>query len=239
MRSARLGLLLACGAAASALALAIAGTLGAFVIFAMTKIVQVRRKPVEVGLHSMVGTQGVVRRDGYVLAHGELWRARAAGDAELRGMKIAPSLGLVFRLFVGIDRPRRITPHPPLLRGARHGAEEFFSNQPPRDRKCLGERLYQADMDIVAIDGETQLVGRTTGAGQAGRYREPGVGDRLGEAVLGRGMPHQATLRSPARTPASAASTRSASVRRVAKSGTSLSHSTRVAIGPVRRSVNS
>jgi membrane-bound serine protease (ClpP class) len=64
-------------------ALAIAGTMGVFVLFVMTKIVQVRRKPVEVGLHSMVGTEGVVRRDGYVLAHGELWRARPVGDGVL------------------------------------------------------------------------------------------------------------------------------------------------------------
>lgn len=64
-------------------ALAIAGTLGAFMIFAMAKIVQVRRKPVEVGLHVMVGSTGVVRRDGYVLAHGELWRARPVDEREL------------------------------------------------------------------------------------------------------------------------------------------------------------
>jgi membrane-bound serine protease (ClpP class) len=63
-------------------AIAIAATIGTFVLFAMTKVVQVRRRPVEVGLHSMVGTEGVVRRDGYVLAHGELWRARPA-DPEL------------------------------------------------------------------------------------------------------------------------------------------------------------
>jgi membrane-bound serine protease (ClpP class) len=65
-------------------ALAIAGTIGGFMVFAMTKVVQVRRKPVEVGVHSMVGTDGVVRRDGYVFAHGELWRARAEDGVELR-----------------------------------------------------------------------------------------------------------------------------------------------------------
>ena len=64
-------------------ALSIAGTLAAFMVFAMTKVVQVRRKPVEVGVHSMVGTTGIMRRDGYVLALGELWRARPADGAEL------------------------------------------------------------------------------------------------------------------------------------------------------------
>jgi membrane-bound serine protease (ClpP class) len=64
-------------------AIAIAGTVAAFMVFAMTKVVQVRRKPVEVGVHSLVGTTGIVRRDGYVLAHGELWRARPVDGEEL------------------------------------------------------------------------------------------------------------------------------------------------------------
>jgi membrane-bound serine protease (ClpP class) len=64
-------------------ALAIAGTIAAFMVFAMAKVVQVRRKPVEVGLHSMIGSEGVVRSDGYVLAHGELWRAHPIGGGEL------------------------------------------------------------------------------------------------------------------------------------------------------------
>jgi membrane-bound serine protease (ClpP class) len=65
-------------------AVAIAGTLALFMAFALAKVVQVRRRPVEVGLTSMVGSTGVVRRDGYVLAHGELWRAVPSGDEELR-----------------------------------------------------------------------------------------------------------------------------------------------------------
>jgi membrane-bound serine protease (ClpP class) len=64
-------------------ALAIAGTLALFTAFALAKVVQVRRRPVEVGLSSMVGSTGIVRRDGYVLAHGELWRARATDGEEL------------------------------------------------------------------------------------------------------------------------------------------------------------
>jgi len=57
-------------------ALGIAATLALFMAFAVAKIVQVRRKPVEVGVHSMVGSAGIVRRDGFVFTHGELWRAR-------------------------------------------------------------------------------------------------------------------------------------------------------------------
>jgi membrane-bound serine protease (ClpP class) len=57
-------------------ALAVAGTLAAFMAFAVTKIVQVRRRPVAVGAHTLVGTPGVVRGDGLVYANGELWRAR-------------------------------------------------------------------------------------------------------------------------------------------------------------------
>jgi membrane-bound serine protease (ClpP class) len=64
-------------------ALAIAATLALFMALAVAKVVQVRRKPVEVGANVMVGSTGVVRRDGYVLAHGELWRARAPEGVEL------------------------------------------------------------------------------------------------------------------------------------------------------------
>ena len=35
--------------------------------------------PVEVGAHTLVGTAGVVRGDGFVFANGELWRARLPG----------------------------------------------------------------------------------------------------------------------------------------------------------------
>jgi membrane-bound serine protease (ClpP class) len=71
-------------------ALAIAGTLALFTAFALAKVVQVRRRPVEVGLSSMVGSTGIVRRDGYVLAHGELWRARATdGEEFVPGQHVA------------------------------------------------------------------------------------------------------------------------------------------------------
>lgn len=51
--------------------------LGAFWALAIAKAVQVRRSPVTVGPHAIVGELGEVRRDGYVFVHGELWRARS------------------------------------------------------------------------------------------------------------------------------------------------------------------
>jgi membrane-bound serine protease (ClpP class) len=48
------------------------------------KIVQVRRRPVEVGVNTVVGAHGVVRRDGLVFVNGELWRARAETGETLR-----------------------------------------------------------------------------------------------------------------------------------------------------------
>ena len=64
-------------------ALAVAGTLGLFFAFALAKVAQVRRKPVEVGVHSLVGAPGTIRRDGHVFVNGELWRARALGGEPL------------------------------------------------------------------------------------------------------------------------------------------------------------
>jgi membrane-bound serine protease (ClpP class) len=63
-------------------AIAIAGTIGAFILFALTKAVAARRSPVEVGVHGLVGQMAVVRRPGYVFANGELWHAE--GDEGLR-----------------------------------------------------------------------------------------------------------------------------------------------------------
>jgi membrane-bound serine protease (ClpP class) len=50
----------------------------------VVKIVQVRRRPVEVGVNTVVGAQGVVRRDGLVFVNGELWRARTENGQALR-----------------------------------------------------------------------------------------------------------------------------------------------------------
>ena len=64
-------------------ALAVAGTITAFLLLLVVKLVQVRRRPVEVGVHSLVGDVGEVRRGGMVAIHGELWQARSADGSFL------------------------------------------------------------------------------------------------------------------------------------------------------------
>lgn len=64
-------------------ALAIAGTMALFTAAALTKVVQARLRPAEVGAASMVGGTGVIRYGGQVFANGELWRARSADDSDL------------------------------------------------------------------------------------------------------------------------------------------------------------
>jgi membrane-bound serine protease (ClpP class) len=71
-------------------AIAIAATVGLFMAVAIGKAVQVRQRPVEVGAHTLVGTTGVVRRDGLVFAAGELWHARGpAGEPLDPGEEVA------------------------------------------------------------------------------------------------------------------------------------------------------
>ena len=67
-----------------AVVLTIAGVLGLFMAFVVTKIVQVRRRPATVGGADVVGARGVVRRNGYVSVRGELWRVHADGDEPLQ-----------------------------------------------------------------------------------------------------------------------------------------------------------
>ena len=66
-------------------ALAVAATLALMVGLAVAKIVQVRRASVVTGQEDLIGQVGVVRQtldpEGLVFVHGELWRARTAGDA--------------------------------------------------------------------------------------------------------------------------------------------------------------
>jgi membrane-bound serine protease (ClpP class) len=57
-------------------ALAFAGTLTAFFLLALAKVVQIRRRPPAVGMNTLVGAHGEVRRDGLVAIRGELWQAR-------------------------------------------------------------------------------------------------------------------------------------------------------------------
>jgi membrane-bound serine protease (ClpP class) len=65
--------------------LTLATAMGLIVI----KIVQVRKRPVEVGAHTVVGARGVVRGNGLVFVNGELWKARPAnGDALRTGEEV-------------------------------------------------------------------------------------------------------------------------------------------------------
>jgi membrane-bound serine protease (ClpP class) len=64
-------------------ALAIAGTLALLLGVALTRVVRVARRPAAVGVGQLVGGEGEVRRDGYVLVAGELWRARTPDGSPL------------------------------------------------------------------------------------------------------------------------------------------------------------
>jgi membrane-bound serine protease (ClpP class) len=57
-------------------ALSVAGTVSLFFMFALAKVLQIRRQPVGVGMQTLVGARGQVRRDGLVAVQGELWQAR-------------------------------------------------------------------------------------------------------------------------------------------------------------------
>src|SRR5438067_2592310 len=57
--------------------------LGAFWVFALTKAVQVRRRPVSVGPLRVVGAQAVVRSPGQVFVEGELWHAHRPDGRDL------------------------------------------------------------------------------------------------------------------------------------------------------------
>ncbi len=57
--------------------------IGGFWAFALTKAVQVRRRPVAVGENRVVGLEGVVRTPTQVYVDGALWRAHPADGGEL------------------------------------------------------------------------------------------------------------------------------------------------------------
>ena len=65
------------------LIVAVTVPLASFWAFAMSKAVQVRRRPVTVGPNRVVGEDGVVRAPGQVFVAGELWRARRDDGSEL------------------------------------------------------------------------------------------------------------------------------------------------------------
>ena len=68
----------------TALVVSIAVVLGSVWAFAISKAIQIRRRPIAVGAHTMVGEVGELRGDGLVLVRGELWRARTPQGAALR-----------------------------------------------------------------------------------------------------------------------------------------------------------
>src|SRR5215475_11752643 len=58
--------------------------LGGVWVFALTKAVSVRRRPVSVGPQTIVGEVGTARRDDMVFVNGELWRAKPLENGPLR-----------------------------------------------------------------------------------------------------------------------------------------------------------
>jgi len=66
------------------LVISIAVALGAAWVFAISKAVEVRHKPVAVGAQLIAGSVGEVRDNGLVFVNGELWQARTAGGEVLR-----------------------------------------------------------------------------------------------------------------------------------------------------------
>jgi membrane-bound serine protease (ClpP class) len=73
-------------------ALAIAGSIFACIVFAVTKIFQARRRPVATGKDELVGQIGVVRQaldpNGLVFVHGELWQAHTDGEVLKPGTSV-------------------------------------------------------------------------------------------------------------------------------------------------------
>jgi membrane-bound serine protease (ClpP class) len=71
------------------LVIGVAVALGAVWVFALSKAVQVRRSPVEVGPQLIAGSVGEVRENGLVYVNGELWQARTTHGEELhRGDRV-------------------------------------------------------------------------------------------------------------------------------------------------------
>ena len=65
------------------LVLSITIALGLLWAFALTKAVQVRRRPASVGPLRVVGADAVVRTPGQVFVEGELWRAHRSDGRDL------------------------------------------------------------------------------------------------------------------------------------------------------------
>ena len=64
-------------------AVGIAATLALLLGIALARVLKIARSPAAVGVHGLVGHEGVVRRPEQVQVNGELWRARAADGSAL------------------------------------------------------------------------------------------------------------------------------------------------------------
>jgi membrane-bound serine protease (ClpP class) len=96
-------------------AVAIAGTLALLFGFALTKAAQVRRVPVAVGSHRLVGEPAVVRGENLVFVDGELWHARSADGAPLVRGELVLVEGVepdTLELVVGSPQPAAPTLQP-------------------------------------------------------------------------------------------------------------------------------
>ena len=84
-------------------AVGIAATLTLLLGIALSRVVRVARRPAAVGIHGLVGHDGVVRREGMVQINGELWRARTIDGAPLiQGEHVrVEEIGDDLRLVVG------------------------------------------------------------------------------------------------------------------------------------------
>jgi membrane-bound serine protease (ClpP class) len=65
------------------LVLGLGSAIGAFWVFATGKALAARRRPVETGVHTMIGQRGEVRAPGLVFVDGALWQAQTADDSAL------------------------------------------------------------------------------------------------------------------------------------------------------------
>jgi len=94
-------------------AVAIAGTLALLFGLALTKAAQVRRSPVAVGSHRLVGETAAVRSENLVFVDGELWHARSADDTPLEPGRQVLVEGVepeTLELVVGSPLPEPTTP---------------------------------------------------------------------------------------------------------------------------------
>jgi membrane-bound serine protease (ClpP class) len=93
--------------------LAIAGTFALLTIFAVTKIVQARRRHPVTGQEELVGQVGVVRKTldpaGLVFVHGELWQARSDDEPLAVGTPVVVE-GIEDGLVLQVRRAEAVAP---------------------------------------------------------------------------------------------------------------------------------